>query len=339
MSTHAVLSVEPGPSGTGALESPVQAAFVSRFMTFGEPMRARRIATIPTDGAQARLRLQEPPRTTARTLDEIDPPPLPQAYLALRRAVENPMATGASVGNVIATDPALAAYVLRLANSPLYSPSAPVETISRAVALIGLAEIETMAAGTLLHRLATHPPRADLLSLGAFWRHAVAVGMLAQTLAERAGEQGRERFFVAGLLHDVGRLLLAVAEPDLTAISLLQAVEAGTSMDAAERQELGFDHASLGGRIAAKWRLPGQLTEAVAGHHQPWLCPDSLLATAVHVADFIANALGERATPSAGLPRLDARALAPFELERAEPGEFQEILVSGLAAMTTLFAA
>jgi HD-like signal output (HDOD) protein len=326
----------PGKPGNGGFDAPGQPPFVARFLTYGEPLRAAN--QDPQTTATAAPRPMEPPAPQSQSLADINPPPLPQAYLALRRAIENPMATPASVATVISMDPGLAAYILRLANSPLYSPTTRVETISRAVSLIGLGEIETMAAGSVLRRLTEQPPRPDLLDLDDFWRHAVAVGMLARALAERVGERGGERFFVAGLLHDVGRLVLAVAEPDLAAMTLGRAGASRVSIDAAERLELGFDHASLAGRISEKWRLPEHLTIAVAGHHQPSQCPDSLLAAAVHAADFMANALGVRAMPAAGLPRLDPQVLAAFNLEQANPVEFQELLVSGLAAMTALVA-
>jgi|GEM_PF-1884693 len=339
MSANAASHPGPGRPGSGDSRPPAQAAFAARFLAYGEPLRAQSAACVAvSDPDGARARLLETPGSPTSCLAALNPPPLPQAYLALRRAVDDPLATPAGVGAIISMDPGLAAYVLRLANSPLYAPAARVETISRAVSLIGLDELETMAAGSVLSRLAACPPRSDLLVLDDFWKHAVAVGLLSRALAERVGERGGERFFVAGLLHDVGRLLLAVAEPDLAAVSLARTGPSRLSLDAAERLELGFDHAALGGRIAGKWRLPEHLAVAVAGHHQPSQYPDSLMAAAVHAADFMANALGMRATPCAGLPRLDGRVLVPFNLEQADPVEFQEILTSGLAAMIALVA-
>lgn len=337
MSAQGVPPSRPGKPGGDGFDSSGQRSFVARFMAYGEPLRAGTQG--PQETAAAASRRMEPPAPQSRSLADINPPPLPKAYLALRRAIEDPLATPASVAAVISMDPGLAAYILRLANSPLYGSITRVETISRAVSLIGLGEIETMAVGSVLRRLAEQPPRAELLRLDDFWRHAVAVGLLARALAERVGERGRERFFVAGLLHDVGRLVLAVAEPDLAAIILGRAMDSRVSVDTAERLELGFDHAALAGRICEKWRLPELLAVAVAGHHQPSLCPDSLPAAAVHAADFMANALGVRATPAAGLPRLDPQVLAAFNLEQADPVEFQELLVDGLAAMTALVAA
>lgn len=318
---------DPCPAATAGLD------FASRFLRFGQPRRAAVPQPVQPPAPLDDLRAAKPVSLVA-----INPPPLPQAFLALRRVAENPLSTVADVAAVISTDPSLAAYVLRLANSTLYSPVCRVETVSRAVTAIGLGEIEVMAAGAMLGRLFEKPPRPDLLRLDDFWKHAVAVGILSRALAERVGERGGERFFVAGLLHDMGRLVLAVAEPDLAAAALGRTDGGRLPVDAAERLELGFDHAALGGRIGNKWRLPETLAAAVAGHHEPGLCPDNLMAAAVHVADFMANALGVRSTPATGLPRLDGRVLPVFNLEDADPEVFFGILEDGLAAMAVLAA-
>ncbi|WP_428563318.1 MAG: HDOD domain-containing protein [Solidesulfovibrio sp. DCME] len=320
------------PSGNPSPSSAVD-GFTGRFLAFGEPLRPRAMA-VP----QAVKPLGDLLGAGTVSLADIHPPPLPEAYLALRRVAQDPMSSTADVAAALSMDPALASYVLRLANSALYTPSAKVETVSRAVSVIGLGEIETMAAGSMLTRVFDKPPRPELLALDAFWRHAVAVGMLARALAERVGERGGERYFVAGLLHDIGRLVLTVAEPDLAALVLARAAAQNLPTTAAERLELGFDHANLGGRIAEKWRLPESLCQAVAGHHDPALCPDNLVAAAVHAADFMANALGVRGLAAAGLPRLDERVLPAFNLVHAEPEAFWELLEQGLSAMTALVA-
>ena len=307
--------------------------FVARLLELGQPRREQLANTASPPRAIKSLA-----PAGRRSLAEINPPPLPEAYLALRRTAENPMSGAADVASAVSKDPSLVAYVLRLANSPLYSPASPVETVSRAVGLIGLNEIVNLAAGAMLSRLFAKPPRPDLLSLPDFWRHAVAVGILARALARRRDEANGERFFVAGLLHDMGRLVLAVAEPDLVAAVIVRAGDGRISIDAAERLELSFDHAALGGRICDKWRMPDSLLEGVAGHHDPSRCSGSVIAAAVHAADFIANALGVRALPAAGLPVFDPRTLAVFHLAHADPQEFVDILDAELSAMAALFA-
>ena len=137
----------------------------------------------------------------------------------------------------------------------------------------------------------------------------------------------------AELLADAAESLV-----NLVAAVIARAGDGRISMDAAERLELAFDHAALGGRICDKWRMPDSLIEGVAGHHDLSQCAGSILAAAVHTADFIANALGVRVLPAAGLPLLNPAALALFNLGKADPQEFADLLDAELAAMATLFA-
>lgn len=299
----------------------------------GEVAKERRVRR-----PDAASRLENLDAGSRTPLAEINPPPLPQAFIALRQVAQNPMSTTTDVAGVIAMDPSLAAYVLRLANSALYSFPARIETVERAVSCIGLAEMETLALGAMVGKVFRNPPRADLLVMQDFWRHAVSVGLLSGALADCLGVDGRERFFTAGLLHDIGRLLLAIAEPDLACMALDRAAATGKPLDAAEREVLDFDHAALGGRVCAKWQLPESLIEAVTWHHDPGQCPDNALVSVVHTADFMANALGLRASPAAGLPVLDLTVLSALGLTEADPPVLLDVLESGLASLTAQFA-
>jgi HD-like signal output (HDOD) protein len=329
---HAVAA----PSRTGP-EAALAHPFIRRLFEFG---RSRLAVPVPEPAVvrpASRLRSLAPASGTP--LAEINPPPLPQVFLSLRRAVDDPMSTMADVARVVSTDPSLTTYVLRLANSALYGRQVKVETVERAVGCIGLSEIETMALGAVMGQVFKDPPRPELLSMAEFWRHAVSVGLLAGALAERVEAGGKDRFFAAGLVHDMGRLLLAIAEPDLAALALARAGETGDSLDAAERGILGFDHAVLAGRVCWKWQLPDSLGEAVAWHHDPSQCPDNALATVVHAADFMANALGIRARPTGALPELDPTALSGLGLDEADPAPLLDALEAGLDALTSLFTA
>lgn len=284
-------------------------------------------------------RLESLAPATGTPLAEINPPPLPEVFLALRRAAADPMSTMADLARIVSTDPSLATYVLRLANSALYGRKDAVETVERAIGCIGLAEIETMALGAAFGQVFKDPPRPELLSMPHFWRHAVSVGLLAGALAAKVPGGAGDRFFVAGLVHDMGRLLLAIAEPELAGLVLGRTEEQGCSLDGAERGVLGFDHAVLGGRVCGKWQLSDSLGEAVAWHHDPSQCPDNPLAKVVHVADFLANALGIRALPTGVLPEADLRVLDSLELTEADAPVLLAALESGLEALTALFAA
>ena len=340
MSEHDRITPEPVESPSfPELEAALEHPFVSRLLELGQPRLVGIVQAGETVRPASPVRLLKTLVPASRTpLADINPPPLPQAFITLRRTAQDPMSSTGDVARIIAMDPSLTAYVLRLANSALYSLPTRVETVDRAVACIGLAEIQTMAVGAMLGKVFKDPPRPDLLVMKDFWRHAVSVGLLSSALAERLDLRGKDRFFVPGLLHDMGRLLLAIAEPELSAMALDRAIETGSSLDVAEREMLDFDHGALGGRVCKKWQLPESLGEAVACHHDPSRCPDNVMAAVVHAADFLANALGLRIRPCAGLPALDVSVLSCFGLTEEDPPQLLDALEAGLDALSATFA-
>jgi HD-like signal output (HDOD) protein len=135
-------------------------------------------------------------------------------------------------------------------------------------------------------------------------------------LAERRGERNVERLFVAGMLHDVGRLVLYVQAPDLAGTVLSRARSAGILLYQAEREVLGFDHGEVGGALMTRWQMPSTLVETVARHHSPDAETSNVVDVAtIHVADIVANqgrlgSSGETLVPPASPRALAALAIA-----------------------------
>lgn len=224
-------------------------------------------------------------------------PPLPQAVLALQATLQDESASVAACALRIRQDPALTARLLRLANSAFYGVPGRVGSIDDAVQLIGLRSLRllTMTAAVSMQ---FQPPRAPAGWLDGFWRHALAVAHLAQGLAELRGH-AVERAYVAGLLHDIGRLVLVAN----SAAADEQAGEPAGDQDA-------DDHAEVGAAVARHWHLPPAVTEAIAGHHAPTAGPDAGLSLVdiVHVADALAHAHGFGSRRQVPAPVIDARA-------------------------------
>jgi putative nucleotidyltransferase with HDIG domain len=211
--------------------------------------------------------------------------PLPQAVMALQAVLQDEGASVADCAARIRQDPALTARLLRLANSAFYGVPGRVAGIDDAVQLIGLRSLRLLAMTAAVTLQFQAPPGAARW-LDAFWRHTLAVAHLAQGLAERRGLPV-ERAYVAGLLHDIGRLVLRSAGP--------------------EAESWGADHAAVGAAVARHWHLPEAVAAAIAAHHMP---PGGggapTLIDVVHVADTLAHGLGfgydEREQP----PAIDA---------------------------------
>lgn len=213
---------------------------------------------------------------------------LPEVCLRIQQLAEDPQADMTEFGQLVIQDPALTTRLLKLVNSAYYGFPGRIDTVSRAVNLVGIAELRnlTLAMAAMEVFGGLENERFDMLG---FWRHSVYCALVARFLARHARVLHAERLFIAGLLHDVGRLLIFGLLPE-AALRILQRVADGEAPGAAERAELGFDHAAVGYELLSLWRLPDALRNAVAAHHRPETADTARLEAAlVHIADRIAH--------------------------------------------------
>uniref|UniRef100_I2Q6E5 Putative signal transduction protein n=1 Tax=Desulfovibrio sp. U5L TaxID=596152 RepID=I2Q6E5_9BACT len=235
----------------------------------------------------------------------------PDIHFRLQEALRDPGASAGHIAGIIGRDPGLAAGLLRLANSPLYGLARPVDSLARGVLVIGAGELAQLALGVAVVARFRDLP-AGSVTMRQAWEHAVGCGVLAQILAVHVGGLPKERLFVAGLLHDLGRLVMLRRAPRHMARAMDLAREGGMALFAAERRVFGYDHAAVGEALLTCWRLPPELAEAVGGHHGG---RDMRLdAAVVHVADVMAVAAGFGFNGSPLVPPLDARAFAALSL-------------------------
>lgn len=228
---------------------------------------------------------------------------LPDVYARLNAAVNDPRTSSRDVANIITEDAGLAARLLRIANSAFYGFPSGIDTISRAVTLVGTRQLRDLALATSIIRQ-FKGISGEIISMDSFWRHSVACGVAARILATYRREPNVERFFIAGLMHDIGRLVMFIAIPDLAMETLEQARRQEALLHVTERKTLGFDHADVGGALLQQWRLPAHTVAAVTFHHRPSIDNGLHIDTAItHVSDLIANAMrlgssGERLVPA-----------------------------------------
>lgn len=265
-----------------------------------------------TAGDAARLDDVPEPRPLDDDLDaivrrELTLASLPDVFYRIVEALKSPRCSASYMAEVIGQDPSLSAKLLRMVNSPFYGFPHRIDTLSRAVAILGANQLTNLALGVSVVTLFQDvPPR--ILDMRSFWRHCIGCGALARIFGRGAGAPEVERVFVAGLLHDVGRLVMLRNFPERTAGILARArAESRTARDV-EREVWGFDHAELAGRLLKAWRLPSRLEENVGLHHDPGRAGEPLEPSILHAADVMAHALllGASGTPKA--PRLDPEA-------------------------------
>jgi HD-like signal output (HDOD) protein len=226
---------------------------------------------------------------------------LPHIFTEINRVVNDPRSSATHVADVISKDPNLTTKLLKIVNSSFYGLPSKVDTISRAVTILGNKQLSTLALGTSVLTIFGDIP-ADLVDMESFWEHSIACGVAARMIAQHKNIAYTERLFVAGLLHDIGRIIIYKHLPTQGREVLLHARRTGCLLRSAEIEMLGSDHTQIGGMLIKKWKLPTVLEEALAYHHQPTLSPHLLEAGIVHVADILINALaigtsGERFVP------------------------------------------
>jgi len=192
------------------------------------------------------------------------------------------------IGEVISRDPNLTARLLRIVNSAFYNFSRRIDTVSRAIIIIGDRELFNLVLAVSAVKSFAGIPNT-LINMDTFWRHSIYSGLIARNLAKRCRVLHSERLFVAGLLHDIGSLVLYNRAPGVARELLMVAQGDEETLHQAEREALGFSHADLGGLLLDKWMLPVALRDAVRCHHDPAAAADGAFEAAiVHIADVFA---------------------------------------------------
>lgn len=214
-------------------------------------------------------------------------PTLPHVVQKIVSMIDRPETSAEDLGRLIEKDQVLSAKVLRLANSPFYGFPARIASVSHAVVVLGLNVVKGLTLGATVFDMMKDAGMDDL------WRHSLGVAMVAHILAVRAGHKNPEEVFVAGLLHDLGKVVLYTKLPELGAAVKCRSEERDLPAVEAELEVLGLTHAEIAGWLAESWHLPTVLKEPMMFHHRPALAQQARSQTAmVHVADLLVKAMG-----------------------------------------------
>jgi len=222
-------------------------------------------------------------------------PSLPALYQELMEELESPEASVKAVERIVSQDIGMSAKVLQLVNSAFFGVRQHIPSPAQAVALLGL---DTVKALVLSINVFSQFNDVALkgLSLENLWRHSMTVGGFAKRIAKAQGVDRKttDHTFIAGLLHDVGKLVLAAKVTEEYASVLARAAENGTPLHEAEREILGATHGELGAYLLGLWGFCDGIVEALAFHHDPANSPVKRfgILTVVHVADALANKAG-----------------------------------------------
>lgn len=231
-------------------------------------------------------------------------PPFPQSVNRILEITASVDCPPKEIVAVIEHDPILTMKLLKLVNSAYFGLSKEVTSIKQTVVYVGINTIKNVAIS--LATLAALPKTTCKgLDAQQIWRHSLQVGVIARLVARHKKIPSNQlaSYFVAGLLHDIGKLVLAEFLAEDYAGLLMEAVD--RPLYQRERQRFGVDHAEVGGLIAAKWQFPADLVEAICQHHSEELSPESPLALSIAFANLLSHYLEQHSTDvSVPLPKL-----------------------------------
>jgi HD-like signal output (HDOD) protein len=220
-------------------------------------------------------------------------PTLPTIYTALTEAMANPRSTINDIANIIMSDKASTLKVLKLANSAMYGFSGRIDTVSKAIFYIGSEEIKNLIAAMSIIGMFSNQKKATMpFSIVDMWKHSIAVGIISRQLAEASGVVNLENYFIAGIVHDIGKVLFyEYADVEYSATHRY-AIENRVHISEAEREILGISHMVIGELISEKWKLPVTIRNVIRYHEIGTLnhAPDQLIGT-VCLANAIARLL------------------------------------------------
>jgi len=234
-------------------------------------------------------------------------PEIPTVISQLNEVIANPLSSTQDIANVVNNSPGLAAILLKIVNSAIYGCPSRIDNLSQAVTLIGTREVYGLALYTSVISIFNKIPK-EIINMNAFLRHSIASGIIARILAVHKNLPQTEQFFVSGLMHDLGRVLLYIYFPEDSFNILSYSLESDKLLYEAESEYLGCNHTHFAKYLLQHWQLPLTLENNVFYHHNPSAAQHPIPATIVHLADIIANGLGLGSSGERFVPPLDYKA-------------------------------
>jgi len=198
-----------------------------------------------------------------------DLPTLPAMMATITRLMQDPRTSAEELGRAIASDPALVSKVLKLVNSAFYGFPGRISTITQAIVILGFSTIRNVVLTTSVLKAFGKHANQNGFDVGKFWEHSLLTGAIARSLAVEKEANFVEETFIAGLLHDMGRIVLSQKLTAEFEKVMLVKEKAGISQLAAEQSVLKLTHGDIGGWLARKWNLPIPYVEVMRLHHTP----------------------------------------------------------------------
>ena len=199
---------------------------------------------------------------------DVELPSLSNVFQQFTAKIDDPRATAEDFSEIISADPSLTVKLLKIVNSAYYSFSSTITDVAHAITIIGLNDLREMVLAISVVEFFDGLPN-DLVSMKSFWKHSVLSGLLAKEFQALPAIKSRQSLFTAGMLHDVGSLVMFNRLPEISRTVLEQNDREETPRYLLERQIIGFDHAAVGGELMSYWELPEYLVDVVSHQYEP----------------------------------------------------------------------
>jgi putative nucleotidyltransferase with HDIG domain len=232
---------------------------------------------------------------------------LPQIYFKINDVINDPESSFGDVAEVISNDTSLSVRLLKIVNSSFYNFPSEIDTISHAISIVGTSQLRDLALATMVLTAFGGFPE-EFIRMESFWKHSVGCGIAAWVIALNCSEANPERYYLIGILHDVGRLILFENHPE-EARKIMERCQAESKIaHQVELEVLGFDHGSIGAALLAEWKLPANLGDVVKNHHRPLEATEySKEAAILNLADLITKSMELGSTGDVLIPPLEPK--------------------------------
>jgi HD-like signal output (HDOD) protein len=220
-------------------------------------------------------------------------PTLPTIYYKLTEVMEKPNSTANDAAEIITRDPSATAKILKTANSSIYGFYGKIDSISKAIFYLGFEEVRNIIILLSLIELLPNNKTNYFINPVEFWKHSIAVGIITRNLGTILGINKLENYFVAGVIHDLGKILFFnyINEEYLKVIRYIN--EKNVGLMEAETNVLGINHSVAGEMLAEKWKLPTSLKNAIRHHYSGMIAGEvDVLVGCVHIANISAQMFG-----------------------------------------------
>ncbi len=230
-----------------------------------------------------------------KTLESISSiPTLPTVIERITRLLQNPKTSAEEIGKAITTDQALASKVLKLVNSAFYGFPGRISTITHAIVILGFSTVKNIVLTASILDIFSRKRTTDVADFDfeQFWLHSIACGAASQSIAKFLGNKDKEECFIAGLIHDMGKVILCQYLPEDFKEAFSLSRQQSLLFYESEKKLFNITHEEIGGMLAERWNLPKSLQNAIKYHHNPSTSRDHYMTTAiVHCADIFVRAL------------------------------------------------